>query len=84
MKNHPLTCEGLGKPGGGLVLMDLARSNVQDKQMFFSQTPQVWNIFFPYNVAFFECDSLELTGSDFCNIMGKNLSNGLVNREGAC
>jgi hypothetical protein len=52
--------------------------------MFFTQTPQVWNIFFSYNVAFFKCDPLELTGSDFRNIMGKDFSNGLVNWDGAC
>jgi hypothetical protein len=64
--------------------MDLPGPDVQDKQVFFSQTPEVWNIFFPYNVAFSKCNPLELTRPDFCNIMGKDFSNGLVNGDSAC
>ncbi|MEW6064230.1 hypothetical protein P378_04210 [Desulforamulus profundi] len=76
-KGNAIPGSCLGQPAAGLVLMDFTRFKFKNIDMFFAQIKKLLNILRLNDVPFFEGGSFKSILNDLCDIVVKNLADGI-------
>ncbi len=77
----PLTGKGFCETQSSLVLVDVSFGQFENKEVLFAEPSKMFHVLLLDYLALFEGRPLELARADLGDVVGQDLSNGLVHSD---